>query len=169
MTPLWLAPLDDDPAGAVAYAPVQDEAGRLAGVLAVWQGADRPHPQALQADPRLQGRSGPACVLSLAMAPHGARPIADDPWVVHARCRVLRDGRPCAVSLLTDDPVTIAGALTVARADRPEQVAALADDPFAALWGSRRLAVGAGVLGATVRRCGLPGRAGALRRAAVAL
>jgi len=116
--PLWLALLDDDP-GDAAVTPVRDEGGRRVGLLSLWQGADRPHPAALQADPRLRDPVGPACVLSLALAPPTARPIADDPAVVHARRLVLRDGRPCAVSLLTADPVSIAGALTVARADRP--------------------------------------------------
>jgi len=97
---------------------------------------------------------GPACVVVLALAAPDARPIADDPAVVHARRRVLRDGRPCAVSLLSADPVSIAGALTVARADRPDQVAALRDDPFAALWASRQLHVDAGVFGTRVRPTG---------------
>ncbi len=154
MTPLWLALLDDDPSDADVVAALSDGQGRPAGVLVLWQTVHRPQQHALQADPRLLDPAGPPCVLSLALAPTDARPIADDPAVVHARRRVLRDGRPCAVSLLTADPVSIAGALTVARADRPEQVAALRDDPFAVLWGARRLEVGASVLGARVQPVG---------------
>lgn len=153
MTPLWLALLDEDP-GAPAVVPVRDGGGRPLGVLALWHGPERPHSDALQADPRLYDPDGPDCVISLALAPPRARPIADDPVIVHARRRVLRDGRPCAVSLLTADPVSVAGALTVARSDRPEQLAALGDDPFAALWGGRRLTVGAGMFGALVRPAG---------------
>lgn len=153
MTPLWLAVLDEDP-GDAAVTTVRDEQGIAVGLLALWHGPDRPHRQALQADPRLPDPVGPACVLSVALAPPQARPIADDPAVVHARRQVLRDGRPCAVCLLTADPVAIAGALTVARADRPEQVAALRDDPFAAMWGAWLLHLGPGVLGADVRPTG---------------
>ena len=97
--------------------------------------------------------SGPACVVSLALAP-APGPIADDPAVVQARRDVLRDGRPCAVTLLTADPVHVAGSLTVARGDRPDEVAALADDPFARLWGARLLRVPPGVLGAPVHPTG---------------
>jgi hypothetical protein len=88
------------------------------------------------------------------LAPVGARPIADDPTLVHARRTVLQSGRACAVTLLTDDPVSIAGALTIARATRPNEVAALQDDPFARLWGKRRLSIAAGALGAEVRPTG---------------
>ncbi|MBA2553176.1 MAG: hypothetical protein H0V10_05690 [Geodermatophilaceae bacterium] len=153
MTPLWLALLDEDP-GDADVTPVRNDEGEPVGLLSLWQGNDRPHRDALQADPRLRDPVGPACVLSLAMAPPEARPIADDPAVVHARRQVLRDGRPCAVSLLTADPVSIAGALTVARTDRPEQVAALRDDPFAAIWAARVLRIGAGVFGAPVQPTG---------------
>lgn len=153
MIPLWLALLNEDP-GDAAVTPVRDERGQPVGLLSLWQGSDRPHRDALQADPRLRDRTGPACVLSLALAPPEARPIADDPAVVHARRQVLRDGRPVAVSLLTADPVSIAGALTVARADRPEQVAALRDDPFAAMWGARVLRIRAGVFGTPVQPTG---------------
>lgn len=153
MTPLWLALLDDAP-GDAEVTPVRDSDGGPAGFLSLWEGRGRPHPEALQADPRIRDRSGPACVISLAMAPAGARPIADDPAVVQARRDVLGDGRTCAVTLLTADPVSIAGALTVARTDRPEQLAALRDDPFAALWGAVTLRVGTGVVGATVRPTG---------------
>jgi len=153
---LWLAFLflDEDPGSAAVTATLRDEADRPAGVLALWEGGHRPHPAAVQADPRLCDPDGPACVLVVAMAPATARPIADDPAVVHARRRVLRDARPCAVSTLTADPVHVAGALSVARADRPDQVAALRDDPFSALWPARQLQVGAGVLGAPVRAIG---------------
>lgn len=154
MTPLWLALLDEDPGDADVVAALSDDEGRPAGVLSLWRTVHRPQRQALQADPRLHDPAGPPCVLSLALTPADARPIADDPAVVHARRRVLRDGRPCAVSLLTSDPVSIAGALTVARTDRPEQVAALRDDPFAAMWGARRLEVGASVFGAPVAPVG---------------
>nr|MBA2769560.1 hypothetical protein [Sporichthyaceae bacterium] len=125
-----------------------------AGLMCLWRGDDRPHPQALRADPRIHDVAGPACVISLAMASPKARPIADDPAVVHARRNALRDGRPCSVTLLTDDPVSIAGALTVARTGQPGEVAALNDDPFARLWESRLLRTAAGVLGALVRPTG---------------
>lgn len=154
MTSLWLAVLPNAPADAAA-APLTDAAdGGPAGQLCRWHSAKRPHPRAVQADPRIENRAGPACVVSLAMAPDAARPIADDPAVVHARRTVLADGRPCAVTLLTDDPVHIAGALSIARTDHPEQVAALRDDPFARLWPARLLRVGPGVLGELVRLTG---------------
>lgn len=146
--PLWLALLDEDPGDADVTAPVDH------GVLAMWRSSRRPHRGAWQADPRLADASGPACVVALTLAPEDARPIADDPAVVHARRKVLADGRARAVSLLTVDPVHVAGAITVARADRPEEVFALQDDPFGALWGSRRLRVGPGVFGAPVRPVG---------------
>jgi hypothetical protein len=108
----------------------------------------------LRADPRIYAADGPACVVSLALAPGRARPIADDPTVVHARRTVLQFGRACAVTLLTDDPVSVAGALTIARADHPDEVAALQDDPFARLWGTRRFSITAGLLGGHVRPTG---------------
>lgn len=135
-------------------APVADLEDRPVGVMCAWLTDDRPHGDALQADPRMHDRLGPPCVISLAMAPPQARPIADDPALVHVRRNVLRDGRPCLVSLLTNDPVSVAGAVTVARAARPHEVASLADDPFARLWSARRLRVGQGVFGAQVRRNG---------------
>ena len=156
MRSLWFALLEER--GGVADSMVLTRAreadGRPAGWLALWQGEKRPHDEAMQVDPRLHDPLGPECIVALALAARYARPIADDPAVVHARRRVLRDGRPCAVSLLSADPVSVAGALTVARADRPDQVAALRDDPFAALWGSRQLHVDAGVFGTRVRPTG---------------
>jgi len=156
--PLWLAVLEgrdgEGVADAAVLTQVRDVDGRPAGWLSLWQGGKRPHRAAMQADPRLRDPSGPACIVVLALAAADARPIADDPAVVHARRRVLRDGRPCAVTMLTADPVSIAGALTVARADRPDEVAALRDDPFAALWGSRQLRVDAGVFGTRVQPTG---------------
>ncbi len=153
MTPLWLAVLEEDPGNAMVAA-LTDAAGNAAGSLCVWLSDGRPHPEALRADPRIFDRDGPRCVVSLALAPPGARPVADDPAVVHARRNVLRDGRARAVSLLTAGPVSIAGALSVARADHPDEVAALHDDPLARLWGRRLLTVGPGVLGARVRPTG---------------
>lgn len=153
MTPLWLAVLAEDP-GDATVAQLHELDGRLAGVFCLWQGERRPHGAALQADPRVHDPEGPACVVSWALAAPDARPIADDPAVVHVRRDVLRDGRPAAVTMLTADPVSVAGALTVARADSPEQVAALRDDPFRRLWGARLLRVSAGVLGASVPRTG---------------
>ena len=158
MKDLWFALLEDkgDVADSMVLTHVRDadaDAGP-AGWLALWLGSGRPHPQAVQADPRLHDPQGPACVVALALAAPHARPIADDPAVVHARRRVLRDGRPRAVTMLTADPVSIAGALTVARADRPEEVAALRDDPFGVLWESRQLHVAAGVFGSRVQPTG---------------
>lgn len=154
MTPLWLLLLDSDVGlGAGALAAVHEIDGRRAGTLHLWRGAARPHEAALQADPRVHDPQGPACVISLALSA-GPGPIADDPVVVQARRAVLRDGRWCAVTLLTADPVAVAGALTVARADRADQVAALEDDPFARLFPARILRVEAGVLGASVQPTG---------------
>jgi len=153
VTPLWLALVENDPGCDLAGA-VTNSDGTSAGVLCCWRGKDRPHHAALQADPRLPDPAGPACVVSIALAPARGRPIADDPAVVHARRAVLRDGRPLAVSLLTDDPVTIAGAITVARADRPDQVLALRDDPFARLWPARVLHLAPGLLGSLIRPTG---------------
>jgi len=146
MTPLWLALLDHAPATARAVT-VTDMAGTGVGDLCAWCTSERPHAEAHQADPRLFDPAGPACVVSLALAPADARPIADDPTVVEARRAVLRDGRAAAVTLLTADPVHIAGALTVAHADQREEVAALRRDPFAALWDTRVLLVAPGLLG----------------------
>ena len=153
MTPLWLALLPADP-GDAAVARAEDRNGEPVGVLCMWWTRARPHHKALRADPRIHADDGPPCVVSLAMAPATARPIADDPAVVHARRAALRFGRTCAVSLLTADPVSIAGALSIARANRPDEVAALRDDPFAQLWGARRLSIAAGLLGAVVRPTG---------------
>ena len=153
MTPLWVALLQEAPAGALT-AQADDVAGRRVGLLCLWRVTGRPHPDAMRADPRICDDAGPRCVVSLASTPSSGRPIADDPAVVHARRSVLRDGRACAVTLLTDDPVSIAGALTIARAERPDEVAALRDDPFARLWTSRLLAIGPGVLGVPVRPTG---------------
>lgn len=153
MTPLWLALLAEDP-GVAVTGTAHDCAGRPAGLFCLWRGEDRPHEQALQGDPRLRDPDGPPCVVSLALAPLHARPITDDPAVVHARRDVLRDGRACAVSLLTADPVAVGGAITVARADRSDQVAALRDDPFARLWAARIVHVAAGMFGTFVRPTG---------------
>ena len=155
MIPLWLALLEADVGtGAAATADVRELNGRRAGVLCLWHSSDRPHEAALQADPRIHDDRGPVCVVSLALAAAGSEPIADDPAVVAARRAVLRDGRPCAVSLLSADPVSVAGALTVAHVDRADQVAALQDDPFARLFAARLLRVAGGALGALVRPTG---------------
>lgn len=153
MTPLWLAMLPEDPGSAVVGS-VHDRGGRPAGFLCLWRGKARPHEQALLVDPRVHDPAGPACVVSLALAPIDARPITDDPAVVQARRDVLRDGRASSVSLLSADAVEVGGAITVARADRSEQVAALRDDPFARLWSARILRVTAGVFGTVVRPTG---------------
>jgi hypothetical protein len=155
VNPLWLALLQSDVGtGAAATAAVRGLDDRPAGVLCLWHGSDRPHEAALQADPRIHDSQGPECVVSLALAASGSEPIADDPAIVEARRAVLRDGRPCAVSLLSADPVSVAGALTVAHADRADQVAALRDDPFARLFTARLLHVAGGVLGTLVRPTG---------------
>lgn len=153
MTPLWLAALDHDP-GADVVAILRDDADRQVALLCLWRDAERPHESAVQADPRIYDADGRQCWVSLAVVPPAVRPLADDPMVVHARRDVLRDGRPCAVTLLTADLVSVAGSLTVARADRPGQVAALRDDPFRRLWPTRLLQVGAHILGALVRPTG---------------
>lgn len=140
----WLALLDG--AAGELHAPVTEN-DRARGWLCAWRGDARPHPSALQVDPRLLDEQGPACRISLVLLPENARPIADDPIALEARRAVLRDGRPAAVSMLTADPVHLAGAITVARVGRPSELIALRDDPFARLGAPRLLDIGEGLLG----------------------
>lgn len=147
----WLALLDEADGDLHARASQNDQAQ---GWLCAWRGDARPHPAALQVDPRLLDEEGPSCRISLVLLSENARPIADDPIALEARRAVLRDGRPAAVSMLTADPVHVAGAITVARMDRPAEILALKDDPFARLGPARLLDIEFGLLGRVLSRLG---------------
>jgi len=141
----WLALLRQPDGDACGQATA---AGHPIGWLCTWTSARRPHPQALRVDQRLLDPTGGRCRVSLLILPEQARPLADDPTAVQVRRRVLRDGRPAAVSTLTANATHLAGALTIARIDQPDELHALADDPFHALGSPRILDVDAGLFGA---------------------
>jgi hypothetical protein len=140
----WLALLDEPGAHAV---PVTDSDGRPAGHLLLRRGRAKPDRSAVRVEPRLIG-DGPACAVSLVLPPRAARPLFDDPAVVHAMQDVLRDpGRTTVFSTLVDGSTQWAGSLS---ADDPARVAARPawwdEDPFARLGPQYRLLVPAGVL-----------------------
>jgi hypothetical protein len=141
--PGWLALLDDPRPGTV---PVVDAATRTpAGHLLVAVGRAKPERSAVRVEPTLLG-DGPALAVSLVLPPRGARPLFDDPAVVHAMRTVLRDpGRAPLLSTLVEGSTHWAGAISGIdpRRARP---AWWAEDPFARLGPRHRLLVPAGAL-----------------------
>ena len=140
----WLALLDEPVDGAV---PVTDVDGRPAGHLLLRRGRAKPHRTAVRVEPRLIG-DGPAWAVSLVLPPREARPLFDEPAVVHAMQDVLRDpGRTTVFSTLVDGSTQWAGSLSAAD---PAVVTAYpawwGEDPFARLGPCHRLLVPAGVL-----------------------
>jgi hypothetical protein len=141
----WLALVPQRPADADAAAPARDAAtGAPAGWLAAWRRRARPDRRALRADARVVDPRGPACAVSLVLAPGGVRVPFDDLAVQQARRRILAGPPPDAVTTLLRDASHFEGSLLVARGPR----AGLLDaDPFARLFPARRLEVDGGVLG----------------------
>ena len=135
----WLALLAAPQPGTVDCGP--------AGHLLLTVGRAKPDRSAVRVQPELLG-DGPALAVSLVLAPHGARPLFDDPAVVHAMQDVLRDPhRAPLLCTLVDGSTHWAGAISgvdpAHAADRP---AWWDEDPFARLGPRHRLQVPAGAL-----------------------
>lgn len=137
--PGWLALLDRPRPGST---PAGVGVHLLLGV-----GRAKPVRSAVRVEPTLIG-DGPALAVSLVLPPRGARPLFDDPAVVHAMRAVLRDPhRAPLFSTLVDGSTHFAGAVS---GQSPEVVAARPawwdEDPFARLGPRHRLLVPAGTL-----------------------
>jgi hypothetical protein len=133
----WLALLDAPGPDTVPVAP------GLHLLLAV--GRAKPDRTAVRVEPGVIG-TGPALAVSLVLPPRGARPLFDDPAVVHAMRAVLRDPhRVPLFSTLADGAIHWAGAISGVdpAAAHP---AWWDEDPFARLGPRHRLLVPAGVL-----------------------
>lgn len=135
----WLALLDGPRAGSV-------QVGTDVHLL-LTVGRARPVRSAVRVEPTLIG-DGPALAVSLVLPPHDARPLFDDPAVVHAMRAVLRDPhRAPLFSTLVDGSTHWAGAIS---GELPGVVTARPawwdEDPFARLAPQHRLLVPAGLL-----------------------
>lgn len=109
----WLALLDEPRAGSV---PVGTGVHLLLTV-----GRAKPVRSAVRVEPTLIG-DGPALAVSLVLPPRDARPLLDDPAVVHAMRAVLRDPhRAPLFSTLVDGSTRWAGAIN---GEMPDIVAA---------------------------------------------
>ena len=150
---LWLALLDERPAGADAVAAVTGPGPRGTGVLAAWLRRSKPVREARRADPAILDPGGPAALVSLVLPPRDGLVLFDDPAVQRARRAVLADPvPPDALSTLLVDDAHFAGAITVRRG--PDAAARLADDPFGRVDRARVLHVGAGLLGVAATPAG---------------
>lgn len=148
MTPerLWVALVEERPAGADGAAEVHEADGRPAGWLAFWARAAKPVREARRADPRALDPGGEEAWVSLVLPARDALLLFDDLAVQQARRRVLADPRPAdlVTTLLVDDS-HFAGALTARRG--PDAPRLLRDDPFARVEPARLLRAGPGLLG----------------------
>jgi len=139
----WFARLDEPPPAVDLCAAARRPDGSEAGFLAAWLAHARPLRHALRADARIFDAAGPACAVSLVLAPSGVRLPFDDPAVAQARRRVLAAAPAAdAVSTLLSDASHFEGSITVSR-DRER----LRDDPFARVFPAERLEVEAGLFG----------------------
>lgn len=140
----WLAMVQRAPASADAAAPVHDDAGRPAGVLAVWLRQGRPLREARRADARILDPHGDGALVSLVLAPPGVRVPFDDLAVQQARRAVLSGPAPDCITTLLSDASHFEGALSAWRRAPEWQVRG---DPFARVFPARRLRLGPGLLG----------------------
>ncbi len=138
----WLAVVCSPPDGALASTAVDD--GR--DFLAAWRSKKAPVPGAAKIDPRAIDPGGPPGCASLVLAPDGAWLPFDDVAVSRAM-RAAMSVRPVDVlSTLVVGNDRFTGALTAMHGDDD---AVLDDDPFATLFPTRRVRLGAGLLGRT--------------------
>ncbi len=138
----WLAVVGSRPADAFAAVAIDDGAG----FLVVWRSENVPVPGAAKVDPRAIDPEGPPGRASLVLAPEGAWFPFDD-VAVSGAVRAATTVRPVDVLstlVVGDDRFT--GALSAVHGDHD---AALEDDPFATLFPTRRVRLGAGLLGRT--------------------
>ena len=141
----WFARLDEPPPAVDLCAAARRPDGSEAGFLAAWLAHAKPLRHALRADARIFDAAGPACAVSLVLAPSGVRLPFDDPAVAQARRRVLAAAPAAdAVSTLLSDASHFEGAVSVWRGV-PDWV--VADDPFARVFPAVRLEVEAGLFG----------------------
>jgi hypothetical protein len=150
----WLALVTERPTGAWAAAEARDPGGGRAGWLAAWRRPAKPVGEALLAWPGAFDPAGAPAWVSLLVLPRELRVIFDDQAVQAARRQVLAGRRWAAVTSLVRDPSTFGGSLVAARGD--DAPSRIRDDPFAAIAPGRvrRLAVGAGLVGAPVAPAG---------------
>ncbi len=163
--PLWLTHLPDRPKGALAAAAVRCLDDVSESWLVAWAADSRPHPSACRVASAVIDPQGPAAAVSWVCPVATARPLFDDPSVVHAIRQLAWVPHLTAVTTLTADPVHFAGSLL---ATDPATVARWPGwwsvDPFARLGCHRRMIVGAGLLSdrvavlgpGTQRRAGAP-------------
>ena len=138
----WLALVRSPPKAALASAAVDDGDD----YLAAWRSKKAPVPGAAKVDPRAIDPEGPPGQVSLVLAPEGVWLSFDDVAVSRAM-RVAMTVRPVDVlSTLVVGNDRFTGALTAVHG---EDDAPLDDDPFATLFPTRRLRLGAGLLGRT--------------------
>ena len=116
------------------------------GVLAAWQADDEPHPGAVKIDPRSIDADGDAAWASLVLAPRGTWLLFDDVAVSHAIRSVLAGAPVDVVSTFVTGDDRFVGAITAVHDDEPTR---LRDDPFAAIFPTRLVRVGPGLLGRT--------------------
>ena len=135
----WLALLDE-PAGELSAAADPPDAGRF--LVAWYDSARRPHPQARRVDPRVLDAAGDAAEVSLLWPARDALTLFDDPAVVRARRAARALARPRCASTLTVDSRHFGGSLWV-----PGPGGRLDEDPFRLLGVPLRLRVGPGLLG----------------------
>lgn len=141
----WLALLDDARPGAVPITHIED--GSPAGYLLMVRRHAKPDRSAVRVEPSAIG-DGPPLAVSLVLPGRDERPLFDDPAVVEAMRRVLRDpGRTDLFSTLVDGSTRWAG--SVSGID-PETAARnpswWQNDPFTRLGRQHRILVPAGVL-----------------------
>ena len=138
----WLAVVRSPPDDALAAATVDDGPDHLVA----WHSRHAPVPGAAKVDPRAIDADGPPGRASLVLAPDGAWLPFDDVAVSHAvrSAMTVRSVDVLSTLVVGDDRFT--GALTAVLGDDDT---ALDDDPFAALFPTRRVRLGAGLLGRT--------------------
>jgi len=163
--PLWMAHLPHRPDVTLATATVHCLDGGSESWLAAWGAQTRPHPDACRVDAAVIDPHGPAAAVSWVWPDSTARPLFDDPSVVHAIRRLTWVPHLRAVTTLTADPVHFAGSLL---STDPTTAAGWPGwwsmDPFTRLGPRRRMLVGPGLLSdrvavlgpGTQRRAGAP-------------
>jgi len=138
----WLTVVRSVLHDALAAAAIDDGTS----YLVAWRSEKAPVPGAAKVDSRAIDPEGPPGRASLVLAPDSAWLPFDDVAVSHAM-RTAMTVRPVDVlSTLVVGNDRFAGALTAVHGDDD---AALDDDPFAALFPTRRVRLGAGLLGRT--------------------
>lgn len=139
----WFALCAERPVGATAAAQLHGPDGEHLGVLAAWAPDADPPPGAAKIDSRAIDPDGTAASASLVLAPDGRWMPFDDPAVSQAIRTVLVLPPVEVFSTLLLDDFRFVGAITAVRGSEDR----LGYDPFGLIFPSRRVRVGAGLLG----------------------